>query len=415
MLCKSSGQFTRFRTVPRPETRSKTARQRSKCYPKLIAADYPELVSNGRRDRRVCAGVTAGRARPRKNGRGVGAYRSAVPTPVIDPRLSTGWVSPERLQASPLRRTARSLLTSAYYRAGPPILMCWIKIGGPAPASQTRSRNHITAPAVERFRASPKLSGNARTTGRGLATLCSGCNGHSIEVEGSGYSDETVFCGFAAAGRGFAGYAQQAMPRMTSVDPVNGKAGDVIAVSGENLQKDRLPKSTLPMARTMSPWNWSNRPTPASSSRSRRRRRLRRGSAADGSNRGKGRQVHRTARQGTRSTNHSGAAPSPLQAAIRRREVLPGLLRRLGFGRIGNGLAIRLQGLRAALLSCRRSGRSADRCTLPYSGPSQAGGGDLLQVPERMVQIAVPEFDGALLDSRSSPTERGRSRGHAAS
>ena len=44
---------------------------------------------------------------------GIGAYHSAVPTPVIDPRLSTGWVSPERLQASPLRRTARSLLTSA--------------------------------------------------------------------------------------------------------------------------------------------------------------------------------------------------------------------------------------------------------------------------------------------------------------
>ena len=36
----------------------------------------------------------------------------------------------------------------------------------------------------------------------------------------------------------FVGYAQQAMPRMTSVDPMNGKRGDVIAVTGENLQKD---------------------------------------------------------------------------------------------------------------------------------------------------------------------------------
>src|ERR1035438_7089626 len=57
---------------------------------------------------------------------------------MIDPRLSTGGVSPERLQPSPLPRTARSLHTSAC-RAGPPILRCWIKIGRPAPALQTRS------------------------------------------------------------------------------------------------------------------------------------------------------------------------------------------------------------------------------------------------------------------------------------
>jgi hypothetical protein len=43
----------------------------------------------------------------------------------------------------------------------------------------------------------------------------------------------------------FAGYAQQAMPRITSVDPGNGKAGDVIAVSGENLQKDMVAKVYL--------------------------------------------------------------------------------------------------------------------------------------------------------------------------
>jgi len=43
----------------------------------------------------------------------------------------------------------------------------------------------------------------------------------------------------------FAGYAQQAMPRMVSCEPGNGKAGDVIAVSGENLQKDLVAKVYL--------------------------------------------------------------------------------------------------------------------------------------------------------------------------
>ena len=40
----------------------------------------------------------------------------------------------------------------------------------------------------------------------------------------------------------FACYAQQAMPRMASVDPDSGKAGDVIVVTGENLQKDAVAK-----------------------------------------------------------------------------------------------------------------------------------------------------------------------------
>jgi hypothetical protein len=39
--------------------------------------------------------------------------------------------------------------------------------------------------------------------------------------------------------------AQQAMPRMTSVEPQNGKTGDVIVVSGENLQKDAVAKVYL--------------------------------------------------------------------------------------------------------------------------------------------------------------------------
>lgn len=40
-------------------------------------------------------------------------------------------------------------------------------------------------------------------------------------------------------------WAQQAMPRMTSVDPLNGKTGDVIAITGENLAKDAVAKVYL--------------------------------------------------------------------------------------------------------------------------------------------------------------------------
>ena len=43
----------------------------------------------------------------------------------------------------------------------------------------------------------------------------------------------------------FAAYAQQAMPRMISVDPQNGKKGDVITVTGENLQKALVSKVYL--------------------------------------------------------------------------------------------------------------------------------------------------------------------------
>jgi hypothetical protein len=42
-----------------------------------------------------------------------------------------------------------------------------------------------------------------------------------------------------------AAYGQQAMPRMTTVEPANGKTGDVIVVSGENLQKDVVAKVYL--------------------------------------------------------------------------------------------------------------------------------------------------------------------------
>jgi hypothetical protein len=43
----------------------------------------------------------------------------------------------------------------------------------------------------------------------------------------------------------FAAHGQQAMPRMTSVEPPNGKSGDVIVVSGENLQKAAVAKVYL--------------------------------------------------------------------------------------------------------------------------------------------------------------------------
>ncbi|MGP8246162.1 MAG: IPT/TIG domain-containing protein [Bryobacteraceae bacterium] len=46
-------------------------------------------------------------------------------------------------------------------------------------------------------------------------------------------------------GAGLVAFAQQSMPRMTSVDPMNGKAGDVIVVTGENLQKDAVAKVFL--------------------------------------------------------------------------------------------------------------------------------------------------------------------------
>ncbi|HZT33629.1 MAG TPA: IPT/TIG domain-containing protein [Bryobacteraceae bacterium] len=39
--------------------------------------------------------------------------------------------------------------------------------------------------------------------------------------------------------------AQQPMPRMTTVDPGNGKIGDVITVAGENLQKEQVAKVYL--------------------------------------------------------------------------------------------------------------------------------------------------------------------------
>jgi hypothetical protein len=39
--------------------------------------------------------------------------------------------------------------------------------------------------------------------------------------------------------------AQQAMPRMTTIEPPNGKAGDVLTVAGENLAKPAVDKLYL--------------------------------------------------------------------------------------------------------------------------------------------------------------------------
>jgi len=39
--------------------------------------------------------------------------------------------------------------------------------------------------------------------------------------------------------------AQEAMPRMTSAEPSSGKVGDVVAISGENLDKDNVAKVYL--------------------------------------------------------------------------------------------------------------------------------------------------------------------------
>jgi len=47
------------------------------------------------------------------------------------------------------------------------------------------------------------------------------------------------------AAASFVAYAQQAMPRMTSVDPMSGKKGDIIVISGENLQKELVAKVYL--------------------------------------------------------------------------------------------------------------------------------------------------------------------------
>ena len=72
-----------------------------------------------------------------------------------------------------------------------------------------------------------------------------GANGHSIDLRGLDIQMKLSFVVSLLVAASFAAYAQQAMPRMISVDPPNGKKGDVITITGENLQKDVVSKVYL--------------------------------------------------------------------------------------------------------------------------------------------------------------------------
>jgi hypothetical protein len=50
---------------------------------------------------------------------------------------------------------------------------------------------------------------------------------------------------FVLAAACLASYAQSLLPRMTTVDPPNGKIGDAVVVTGENLQKALVAKVYL--------------------------------------------------------------------------------------------------------------------------------------------------------------------------
>jgi hypothetical protein len=68
--------------------------------------------------------------------------------------------------------------------------------------------------------------------------------GHTIKVEGSDIQmklSSVLALLFAATVL----FAQDVMPRMSSVDPSSGKVGDVVAVTGENLDKPNVAKVYL--------------------------------------------------------------------------------------------------------------------------------------------------------------------------
>jgi hypothetical protein len=77
------------------------------------------------------------------------------------------------------------------------------------------------------------------------APLYSSGNGHSIRIKGPDIQMKLSFVISLLLAASFAALAQPAMPRMVSVEPGNGKAGDVLAVAGENLQKDTVAKVYL--------------------------------------------------------------------------------------------------------------------------------------------------------------------------
>ncbi len=75
-----------------------------------------------------------------------------------------------------------------------------------------------------------------------------GLNGHTIRVKGTDIQmklSSIVPLLFAATLATLVLCAQEAMPRMSSVDPSSGKSGDVIAVTGENLDKASVGKVYL--------------------------------------------------------------------------------------------------------------------------------------------------------------------------
>jgi IPT/TIG domain len=75
-------------------------------------------------------------------------------------------------------------------------------------------------------------------------------NGHSIDFRGLDIQMKLAFVVSLLVAASFAAYAQPAMPRMISVDPANGKKGDVVTVTGENLQKDLVSKVYLTDGKT---------------------------------------------------------------------------------------------------------------------------------------------------------------------
>ncbi len=86
-----------------------------------------------------------------------------------------------------------------------------------------------------------------------LEGLNFGLNGHTIRVKGTDIQmklSSVVPLLFAATLAALVLCAQEAMPRMSSVDPSSGKAGDVIAVTGENLDKANVAKVYLTDGKT---------------------------------------------------------------------------------------------------------------------------------------------------------------------
>ena len=78
-----------------------------------------------------------------------------------------------------------------------------------------------------------------------LEGLNFGLNGHTIRVKGTDIQMKLSSVVLAATLATLVLCAQEAMPRMSSVDPSSGKAGDVIAVTGENLDKANVGKVYL--------------------------------------------------------------------------------------------------------------------------------------------------------------------------